>query len=121
MLYTLQNENVNINYLAKLDFLDLCLLGETGTSKTRTAKLIHSLSPRKNAPFIAVNCAGLAGSPRVRLLISCRVIGWNCLERIEQDLLRNALAINNNNQTRAAQQLGISRSGLIKKLKRIAR
>lgn len=61
MLYTLQNENVNINYLARLDFLDLCLLGETGTSKTRTAKLIHSLSPQKNAPFIAVNCAGLAG------------------------------------------------------------
>lgn len=42
------------------------------------------------------------------------------LERIEQDLLKRALAINNNNQTRSAQQLGISRSGLIKKLKRIA-
>ncbi|HRK49431.1 MAG TPA: helix-turn-helix domain-containing protein [Pyrinomonadaceae bacterium] len=41
-------------------------------------------------------------------------------EGIEQDLLRNALAINNNNRTRAAQQLGISRSGLIKKLNRIA-
>lgn len=38
MLYTLQNEDVNINYLAKLDFLDLCLLGEPGTGKTRTAK-----------------------------------------------------------------------------------
>jgi len=42
------------------------------------------------------------------------------LERIEQYLLRSALAINNNNQTRAARQLGISRSGLIKKLKRIS-
>jgi len=42
------------------------------------------------------------------------------LERIEQDILKSALAINNNNQTRAAQQLGLSRSGLIKKLKRIA-
>ena len=41
------------------------------------------------------------------------------LERIEQDLLRSALAIKRNNQTRAAQQLGISRSGLIKKLKRM--
>ncbi|MBK7802806.1 MAG: sigma-54-dependent Fis family transcriptional regulator [Chloracidobacterium sp.] len=71
MLYTLQNENVNINYLAKLDFLDLCLLGETGTGKTRTAKLIHSLSPRKNAPFIAVNCAGLAGS-----LIESELFGY---------------------------------------------
>ncbi|MBK6587846.1 MAG: hypothetical protein IPG22_05960 [Acidobacteria bacterium] len=27
---------------------------------------------------------------------------------MEQDLLRNALAINNNNQTRAAQQLGLA-------------
>lgn len=71
MLYTLQTENVNINYLARLDFLDLCLLGETGTGKTRTAKLIHSLSPRKNAPFIAVNCAGLAGS-----LIESELFGY---------------------------------------------
>lgn len=71
MLYTSQTENVNINYLARLDFLDLCLLGETGTGKTRTAKLIHSLSPRKNAPFIAVNCAGLAGS-----LIESELFGY---------------------------------------------
>ena len=42
------------------------------------------------------------------------------LERIEQDLLRSAIANNNNNQTRAAQQLSISRSGLIKKFKRIS-
>jgi len=42
------------------------------------------------------------------------------LERIEQYLLRSALSINNTNQTRPAQQLGISRSGLIKQLKRIA-
>jgi len=53
MLYTLKTNNVNINYLARLDFLDLCLLGETGTGKTRTAKLIHNLSPRKSSPFIA--------------------------------------------------------------------
>lgn len=71
MLYTLQTENVNINYLARLDFLDLCLLGETGTGKTRTARLIHSLSPRKNSPFISVNCAGLAGS-----LIESELFGY---------------------------------------------
>ena len=41
------------------------------------------------------------------------------LERIEINLLKNALDANNNNQTRAAKQLGISRGGLIKKLKRI--
>ena len=71
MLYTLQTENVNINYLARLDFLDLCLLGETGTGKTRTARLIHTLSPRSNEPFIAVNCAGLAGS-----LIESELFGY---------------------------------------------
>ncbi|MFN0140731.1 MAG: hypothetical protein ACKVQW_11690 [Pyrinomonadaceae bacterium] len=39
MLYNLRPANVNKNYLARLDFLDLCLLGETGTGKTRAAKL----------------------------------------------------------------------------------
>ena len=42
------------------------------------------------------------------------------LEKIETDLLKNALAAHNYNQTRAAKELGISRSGLIKKLKRMA-
>ncbi|MGB7070576.1 MAG: sigma 54-interacting transcriptional regulator [Pyrinomonadaceae bacterium] len=71
MLYTFQSNHVNIEQLARFDFLDLCLLGETGTGKTRTAKLIHDLSPRKSAPFIAVNCAGLAGS-----LIESELFGY---------------------------------------------
>ena len=41
------------------------------------------------------------------------------LEKIETMLLRTALDTHNNNRTRAAKHLGISRSGLIKKLKRI--
>jgi DNA-binding NtrC family response regulator len=41
------------------------------------------------------------------------------LEKIETDLLQNALEAHNYNQTRAAKELGLSRSGLIKKLKRI--
>lgn len=48
--------------LARFDFLDLCLLGETGTGKTFAAKLIHSLSPRFRQPFVAVNCAELSPS-----------------------------------------------------------
>lgn len=55
-------ETENIDILASFDFLDLCLLGETGTGKTHTARVIHKLSPRSQKPFIAVNCAELTPS-----------------------------------------------------------
>lgn len=55
-------EAENLKNLARFDFLDVCLLGETGTGKTHTARLIHELSPRKHKPFIAVNCAELSAS-----------------------------------------------------------
>ena len=37
----------------------ILLLGETGTGKDTLAKVIHEHSPRKNKPFIIVNCASL--------------------------------------------------------------
>lgn len=61
MLKTLSDTG-NFALLASYDFLDLCLLGETGTGKTHTAKLIHDLSPRADKPFVAVNCAELTPS-----------------------------------------------------------
>ncbi len=42
------------------------------------------------------------------------------LGKIDTLLLKQAMESNNNNQTHAAKELGISRGGLIKKLKRIS-
>ena len=56
------HDTENIPLLARFDFLDLCILGETGTGKSHTARLIHGLSPRKSKPFVAVNCAELTPS-----------------------------------------------------------
>lgn len=36
--------------------------GETGTGKTRLARLMHDRSPRRGEPFVTVNCGALAAS-----------------------------------------------------------
>ena len=40
----------------------LLLTGETGTGKTRLARLIHELSPRRAEPFLVVDCGTVSSS-----------------------------------------------------------
>ena len=37
----------------------ILLSGETGTGKTRLARLIHELSPRRSEPFLVIHCGAL--------------------------------------------------------------
>jgi DNA-binding NtrC family response regulator len=37
----------------------VCILGETGTGKELVARALHERSPRKNGPFITLNCAAV--------------------------------------------------------------
>jgi DNA-binding NtrC family response regulator len=48
-----------VRRVAALD-TTILLGGETGTGKTRLARVIHELSPRRDLPFLAVNCGALS-------------------------------------------------------------
>jgi len=37
---------------------DVLITGETGTGKEMIAKLVHELSPRRDAPFVVLSCSG---------------------------------------------------------------
>jgi len=46
--------------VARDPFVTVLLLGESGAGKERIAGAIHRASPRRGAPFVVVNCAGLS-------------------------------------------------------------
>ena len=51
-----------IERAAQFDDMNVVILGETGSGKDLVAQAIHRCSPRRNEPFVAVNCASLAES-----------------------------------------------------------
>ncbi len=61
-----QNDLGNLEQLASLDFLDLCLLVETGTGKTHTARLFTNLARAHHARWSSLIV------PNFRVLLSSR-------------------------------------------------
>lgn len=53
--------NKVIEKIAAVDKISL-IMGETGTGKSLTAEQIHSLSKRRNGPFLKINCASIPES-----------------------------------------------------------
>ena len=52
-------EKIKLAEMVALTESNVLLQGESGTGKELFAELIHYISPRKNAPFVKVNCAAI--------------------------------------------------------------
>jgi len=51
-----------VRLLAQSDRTTVLLTGESGTGKGWVARILHRLSPRRDGPFVEVNCAGLTST-----------------------------------------------------------
>ncbi|WP_326521501.1 sigma-54 dependent transcriptional regulator [Shewanella electrica] len=47
------------NRAAQTNGTTICIQGESGTGKEKLAQFIHQSSPRRDQPFVAVNCAAI--------------------------------------------------------------
>lgn len=56
---SMQKALVTARKLAQLETSEILLMGDSGTGKGLLAKFIHDSSPRRDKPFIQINCATL--------------------------------------------------------------
>lgn len=57
--------------LAKMDASNILITGESGTGKGFLSKFVHQNSPRKEKPFISINCAALP-----EMLLEAELFGY---------------------------------------------
>ncbi|HIE58385.1 MAG TPA: sigma-54-dependent Fis family transcriptional regulator [Persephonella sp.] len=57
--HSMKNLLKNLKKVALFDY-PVVITGESGTGKELFARAIHELSPRKDKPFIAINCASIS-------------------------------------------------------------
>jgi len=62
---------VQIAYLAADSISNVLIEGESGTGKEVFAQAIHNKSPRKNGPFVAINCGAIP-----RELVASELFGY---------------------------------------------
>ncbi|KKL28374.1 hypothetical protein LCGC14_2375770, partial [marine sediment metagenome] len=55
----LHRRSLELAHQAAASSASVLFEGESGTGKTTIARMIHQTGPRKDAPFVAVNCASL--------------------------------------------------------------
>lgn len=78
-----------IHKAAQFDF-PVLLVGETGAGKEVTAKLIHRQSQRKEAPFLALNCANVPDSLAESELFGHRKGAFTDAREEKQGLIESA-------------------------------
>ncbi|ROQ18744.1 sigma-54-dependent transcriptional regulator [Gallaecimonas pentaromativorans] len=79
----------NIEQVARADG-PVLILGESGTGKELVARAIHRQSPRRQAPFLAVNCAGIPGELLESEFFGHAAGAYTGASKARQGLLREA-------------------------------